>query len=225
MKIATWNVERLKHYSRLSEIQDACRRVNADIFVLTETDCRLRLNLPYVFETPRLPGGAALYAATENRVSIYSRYPILCCHKTFDENTAVCVELKTDVGSLFVYGTIIGVYGNRHPSFLPDLKKQMHDIAALADTGANVCVCGDFNLSLSDGYYFTAAGRNALLAQFSASGISVLTQAQPECIDHIAISTRLVEKHAVLVEEWNQDKRLSDHKGVSVALTTEEGGA
>ncbi len=40
MKIATWNVERLKHCASLDKLLQACERVRADILVLTETDTK-----------------------------------------------------------------------------------------------------------------------------------------------------------------------------------------
>lgn len=43
MKIATWNIERLKHYKQVDEIHDILVRVNADILMITETDIRISL--------------------------------------------------------------------------------------------------------------------------------------------------------------------------------------
>lgn len=85
MKIATWNVERLKHQSSLDKIISDIDAVQADILVLTETDERIKPNYRYSFHTPKLheapadyhmPGHykdyavADVYAATEKRVSI-----------------------------------------------------------------------------------------------------------------------------------------------------------
>ena len=47
MKIATWNVERLKHIAALDAIQSICNSLDADILVLTETDERLSPDYPY----------------------------------------------------------------------------------------------------------------------------------------------------------------------------------
>ena len=52
MKIATWNIERLKHKSHLNTLKADCNRVGADILVLTETDQRLRPDFKYCYETP-----------------------------------------------------------------------------------------------------------------------------------------------------------------------------
>lgn len=50
MKIATWNVERLKHKKTLSEIIAACEQVRADILVLTETDELVKPDYRYCFQ-------------------------------------------------------------------------------------------------------------------------------------------------------------------------------
>ena len=68
---------------------------------------------------------------------------------------------------MLVYGTIIGIYGNRHPSFQQSLVQQLDDIKRLSNSGIPLCVCGDFNCSFSDGYYFTKQGRETLLRTFS----------------------------------------------------------
>lgn len=44
MKIATWNIERLRHQKKLEEITSVCERVGADILILTETDTRVQLS-------------------------------------------------------------------------------------------------------------------------------------------------------------------------------------
>jgi Exonuclease III len=52
MKIATWNVERLKHKASLEEIRRLCEDCQADILVLTETDARLHPNYRSACHTP-----------------------------------------------------------------------------------------------------------------------------------------------------------------------------
>lgn len=219
MKIATWNVERLRHYSHLEDLRRACNESEADILVLTETDKRLRLDYRFLHESLPLTGETGIkYAPTENRVTIYTDYPCVRKHRTYDERNAVCVELETERGNILVYGTVIGIYGNRHPSFMADLRKQAEDIERLSCLGDGLCVCGDYNCSFSDNYYFTQAGRTLLLDTFKRSGLSVLTARMPECIDHIAISERIADVAMANIHEWNIDKTLSDHKGISVAF-------
>lgn len=219
MKIATWNAERLRHKKLLGEMLHSVDEVNADILVLTETDQRLHPKYRFCYETPRMaisqPG---FYAPTENRISLYTSYPCVRQHSTYDENTAICVELETEKGNLIVYGTIIGVYGNRHQTFLPDLMRQMDDLRRLTKLGSAVCFCGDFNCSFADNYYFTAAGRAAILNGLKDCNLSLLTADQPECIDHIALTEGFAGSTEVKIAEWNQSKTLSDHKGIAVSF-------
>ena len=219
MKIATWNVERLKHKKLLDEMLRSIKVVNADILVLTETDQHLYPKYLFCYKTPKLafckPG---YYAPTENRVSIYTNYPCIRRYSTYDENTAICVELETEKGNLIVYGTIIGVYGNRHETFLPDLMKQMDDLRRLSKLDKAICFCGDFNCSFADNYYFTVAGRTAILNGLKDCDLSLLTKNQTVCIDHIALTEHFVGNIDVKIEEWNQMKTLSDHKGIAVSF-------
>lgn len=125
MKIATWNIERLKHSKRSNEILSICNDLGADVLVLTETDEPIMPNYNYSILTEPLDGnGGILYKPTERRVSICTNYP--CVHKypTYDEKTSLCIELATPYGPLIVYGTIIGVFGNRHPRIKKICQKQ-----------------------------------------------------------------------------------------------------
>lgn len=55
MRIATWNVERLKHRRTLCDILLACEQARADILILTETDEQVRpSSFRYYFQTPKL---------------------------------------------------------------------------------------------------------------------------------------------------------------------------
>jgi endonuclease/exonuclease/phosphatase family metal-dependent hydrolase len=127
------------------------------------------------------------------------------------------------MGNLLIYGTIVGIYGNRHPSFDVDLTKQLGDLERLSARNANLCVIGDFNCTFADNYYYTKSGRNALLQSFADNRMALLTKDTPECIDHIAVSKRFVEGCTFTVEEWNCDKQISDHKGITVNITKNGG--
>lgn len=218
MRIATWNVERLKHYQEKDLMLSEIEKASADILVLTETDIRLMPDFPHYYQTPLLAGLQPIYYAdTENRVSVFSKYECLGHYETYDKNTAICVELATDRGNLLVYGTIIGITGNRRPDFIPDLKAQMEDVRRLTSEGHNICVIGDYNLSFSDGCYYTKEGRKLVEDTFSECGISILTRDRAECIDHIAVSDSFADK-VISVDEWNYDKKLSDHKGIVIEI-------
>ena len=215
MKIATWNVERLKHYKDLDEICHICNMIKADILVLTETDSRISLDYEYCYQTPLLAKSQSeFYSPTENRVSIYTNYKCKRQYPTYDEQTAICVELETERGGLLIYGTIIGIFGNREKSFKPDLEQQTEDIKNLTKNGANICAIGDYNLSFSDNYYYTKYGRDLIKDTFDEYGIRIITADRQECIDHIAISEKYIGDSRIHIDEWNYDKSLSDHKGI-----------
>ncbi len=219
MKIATWNVERLKHYADNNKLLAECEKCAADILVLTETDERLKPHYPYCYSTPLLRDlRPDYYHATENRVSIYSNYKCIKEYPTYDRFTSKCVELETEKGNLLVYGTIIGIYGNREKTFQSELVKQLEDIKKLCAAGHNLCFVGDYNLSFGDNYYFTKFGRETIQYSFAENNIRLLTSGVQECIDHIAISKSFCTGTEIQIEEWNQDKKLSDHKGISVEV-------
>lgn len=218
MKIATWNVERLKHKADLDKMISACRSVAADILVLTETDQRLHPDYRFCYATPTLTQQPINYAPSENRVSIYTNYPCVRQHRTYDADTSICVELETECGNVLVYGTIIGIYGNRHPSFNEDLRRQADDVSRLSRLGDGFFICGDFNCSFADNYYFTKLGRSILLETCAQNGIRLLTESVSECIDHVAVTAEFVGNSTIHIEEWNLDKSLSDHKGIAVTV-------
>ena len=80
----------------------------------------------------------------------------------------------------------------------------------------NLCVIGDYNITFSDNYYFTNFGRNELKKSFEENEIENYTQDLKETIDHIAISKKFNGDFKIETTEWNIDKKLSDHKGVSI---------
>lgn len=223
MKIATWNVERLKHKKSLEEIISTCNKVNADILVLTEYDENINLDYPYHECTPTPEplyfkgyDKPETYKPSEHRVSIYSKYKIIDTYKTFNDYTALCLELETEKGNMLVYGTIMGIAARRLP-YKEDIKGQLNDFCKFTDDGYNLCICGDYNCSFSDDYYYLSKEcRQRIRDTFSKCNIKLVTENQAECIDHIAISKNFVGECTPKIDEWNSDKRLSDHKGISV---------
>ena len=219
MKIATWNIERLKHRSKLEAITDILQEIDAGILILTETDTQVRLNnYTRCFSTPNLAEIAPkYYRDTETRVSIFTNYKLIRSFETYDKYTSLCVELETERGNLIVYGTIIGIYGNRHKNFSEDLHSQLADIEKLSKN-RNFCFAGDYNVSFADNYYFVKAGRDALNKIFVDNDMELLTKDRKECIDHIAVSKPFAAFFDIEVCEWNHDKSLSDHKGIYVDM-------
>lgn len=220
MKIATWNVERLKHKRDLEQITSLCEMSEADILVLTETDDRIKPAYGFCYKTEKLHKlDSTVYGLSENRVSVYTNYECIRIHETYDKYESVCVELKAGNGHLLVYGTVIGALGNRDSRFRTDLSAQIADLVRLSKYDLPICFCGDYNLSFGDNYYFTNEGRNMLSEVFGKIDIKILTRDVKECIDHIAVSNGFFDEASVRIREWNQDKKLSDHKGVEAEFT------
>ena len=86
MKIATWNIERLKHASKMERMRMVLEKQDADVLVLTEADTRLELpSYPYRIETE--PLSDPMYRASERRVIIHSKYPVVGHLPTYDPRT------------------------------------------------------------------------------------------------------------------------------------------
>ena len=228
MKIATWNLERLKHKKNLNHIVDAIKDINADILILTEYDEQVVFDYPYQEATEFIQEesfGENLnieYKPTERRVKIFSRYEIVKKIETFNKHTSVCVELKTPKGNLIVYGTIIGILGNRNANFKIDLANQIEDFKRIGSK-SNLCVAGDFNISFSDNHYFTIHGRNTLKEVFKELDMQIATAGIGKNIDHIAISNAFLQNKIPSNGWWNKKTKdaippLSDHMGVWATL-------
>lgn len=213
MRIAIWNIERLKHISEKNTIEKMCVDLDADILVLTEADNRISLDYEYVYETDVLPASFETASgkkieykeSSERRVVIYSKYPCVRVLNTKDRYTSIAVELGAPAGNVIVYGVIIGILGNRDANFNIDLENTVSDIRSLSKQGPLI-VCGDFNCSFFDSYYFTNHGRNTLQELFNESGMRIITSDCSECIDHIAVSNNLFQGKTATIYEWNQDK-------------------
>ena len=219
MKIATWNLARLKTKKNLDEIISILNNLDADILVLTETDNRVVLdNYKYVISTQSFHDvKPEHYEPTENRVAIYTNFEIVKELDTYDKYNSKCVILKTDYGNLIVYGTIIGIYA-KNRSFKENLIYQISDIYKISEMG-NICMIGDFNIRFTGNYTYSKLGMDLLNCTFRNKNIKLLTENVKQCIDHIAISEKFL-KNLVIEKpvEWNKEKILSDHKGISVNL-------
>ena len=216
MKIATWNIERLKHRKKLDRIVEVLNEVDADILVLTEADERVKLpqyEWMLLSDTTRDDS----FGYGEHRSIIYSKYGISVPVSLWSNCRSMCEAITTPYGELMIYSTIIGTYGNRRASFKTELEEQIFDFDLLVKDGP-LCIAGDLNISFSDNYYYTKHGRDELNACFERNNLVNLTAELPEAIDHIVVSKSFVKDRSVKLTEWNLDKSLSDHKGVCVEI-------
>lgn len=195
---------------------------------MTEYDEQVVLDYPYREATDFIQEesfGEKLnieYKSTERRVKIFSRYEIVHKIETFNKYISVCVELKTPMGNLVVHGTIIGILGNRNENFKIDLANQIEDYKRIGSK-TNFCVVGDFNISFSDGHYFTDHGRISLNNVFQELDMQISTASIQKNIDHIAISNQFLQNIIPSRGCWNEDTKnaippLSDHMGVWIKV-------
>ncbi len=107
MKIATWNLERPVDLAdkRVELIRQRIDQINADIWILTETNNKLRPGEQYHGLASTLIEDT--HKPNECRTAVWSRFPIISQVPTFDSKTAVCLEIDSPKGLMLVYGTII----------------------------------------------------------------------------------------------------------------------
>ncbi len=219
MKILTWNLERLqKNKNQL--ILEKLAEIDADILILTETNSLINPGSNYSsLSTEPLPKDfdGIKYKATEHRTTIWSKYSMHPSFKTFDSNTSVCADIKTPMGLLTVYGTIIGVFGGRGERFNTDIQGQLADFKKLS-ASENICIAGDFNVTFSGYTYPSHKARETLNDAFRHLSLTNTTAAISDTVDHIVLSENFAKQINSLPETWNGNKKMSDHIGVCITL-------
>jgi exonuclease III len=219
MRIATWNLERLIK-KKNQQILEKLNEINADILVLTETSSKIQLENYNFVSTEPLPNffDNIKYDNGENRVSIFTKYKILTQYKTFDNYTTVCADIETPNGRLTVYGSIIGVFGNRQPRFDNDLNGHLTDFERLISSNM-VCIAGDLNVVFSGRPWPSRRAKDTLLNAFDKYNLTNTTSQIDANVDHIILSNEFLRDKNIRIETWNIDKTLSDHVGHVLNLT------
>lgn len=218
MKIATWNLQRLQKRKN-NLILEKLVENDADILILTETNTAIQLDNYKSISTELLPTDfdGIKYKAGEIRVSILTKYNIAARHDTFDKFTTVCIDLETPFGLLTVYGSIIGVFGNRQPRFDDDLNGQLSDFENLFP-GRQVCFAGDLNTTFSGRPWPSNKARQILNDVFEEFKLTNTTVNIEDTVDHIVLSNDFLKNKVMQIETWNEDKKLSDHVGHMITL-------
>ncbi|MFV5699162.1 endonuclease/exonuclease/phosphatase family protein [Flavobacterium sp. ZT3R17] len=218
MKILTWNLERLiKNKNQL--ILDKLSELDADILILTETNSIINPGEGYsCIATESLSKGhdGIPYKSGENRTTIWTKYKIEKQYKTFANFTSVSAEIKTPLGLLNIYGTIIGVFGGKDERFKTDLESQLLDFKNLL---GNICIAGDFNVYMSGYAYPSHEARKKLNQIFDNLNLKCLTSEIADNVDHIVLSKDFIKNQKINIETWNLDKKLSDHIGICIHLS------
>jgi endonuclease/exonuclease/phosphatase family metal-dependent hydrolase len=224
MKIINFNIERLLILSKLKSIIELIKSYDADIIVLTETNSRLIDLGENYFAQHSKPlskhqDNVNFYREGENRVSIYSKYPIKRRIQTTDEFTSLAIELETTFGKLIIYATIVGIFGYSRDKdrFVKDFNEQESDFNKIF-TNENVCLIGDLNISLSGWIYPSKEYRENLSNIINQFDLDKSTGNLDDNIDHILISKKFINNRELKVEEFNSDKKLSDHIGICLTV-------
>lgn len=241
MKIATWNVWRLKTRARRIAVAGWLDRIDADVWVLTETDVALSPGPAYRCVTTALtdrPGRVG-----EQWVAIWSRLPIEPLGSSSDPSRSVAALVRPTSGPrVIVYGTVLpwtssrwhGLSGAGARAFCAALDAQRGDWEALRRRypDAELCVAGDLNQDLSDRHYYgSRVARQALRDALSSVGLVALTgdPADPvramapdrASIDHICVQRDSAHFAPPRLEVWPRgsepDRGVSDHYGVAVS--------
>jgi len=222
MKILSWNVERPNNNPNAVKntfIVNLIEKLNPDLIFLTETNaainfkeyyCHQSLELPPVYENQA-------YKPGENRITIFSKFPIEKTIATYDPYTAVCCEVNSGIGPLILYGSIIGSFGGKDDFFKKDLQQQQSEIENLAKHH-NVIYSGDFNISFSGFPYPSREVIYDMNDFFKANALRNITGGNENSVTHVVVSKALLNGKKIKQEMMEVGTQISDHNLVVVEI-------
>ncbi len=241
-KIANWNLERVAPgQTRAKRIDSVMSKVDADIWILTETHKDI---VPVSFYTAMNEEQDPRSKIGERWSAILSRYLIEPLDD-FVSDKIRCAAGKIEhpqIGVIIVYALVLpwigspwrGIASCDGAAFASALALYQSDWEKLqkAYPDAMHIVAGDFNQSLADWHYYgskqnrlrleVALKKNNFQAITSGMNDPVARDSSPHaCIDHICISKELATSVVTTMrfpDTQKPDKRLSDHFGVVVEL-------
>lgn len=238
MKIATWNVAYGISPSKNSRILKEMERVDADIWVLTETHDELRPPTQGTWcaiTSDDRPREAVEVREGSRWSTIWTRFPIIeTVRPHYDPARTTAGVIDTPLGRLLVFGTVLPWYQDVDRTVAEEIACQAEDWKAMLHSLGDVstCVAGDFNVNLGGPHYYGKdESKDAIRKSLGEQDLFVLTDfdhtgpAQFEefgLIDHIAVSELLAER-AGSAEIWQRDNErgetMSDHCGVAIEFT------
>ena len=216
MKILSWNIERLKinENDKMDFIKNLVVTENPELIFLTETNLTIDFGTEYFSlhsrELPEFHENQK-YKEKENRVSIFSKYPIIKMFQTYDEHTAICGKISTEFGQLILYGSIIGSFGGRGFHFENDLENQKNEVRKLE---GNVIYSGDFNIAFSGWKYPSTKVINETKLFFENENLEILTKENEDCAIHIVMNKDFLNDKKVTNKMIKIDRKISDHNAV-----------
>lgn len=244
LRIATWNIDRPTQtgWKKNPIIVEKLREIDADIWVLTETNAAIvpeskrpdplcgYVGLASLPESPSRPG--------QNRSTVWSRLGITRAIKTFDSDTAVCAEVETRIGPMLVYGTIITYWADRGKNNSNNWVEHQKEIGNHSADWMRIkkafpnhimCVAGDFNQNRDRTQWFLDPTGNQesvdqLTEELEMNSLICVTEQDMRKekgisranIDHICVSKHIAER----MKSYNcwQIENFT-HNGVSVEFS------
>jgi endonuclease/exonuclease/phosphatase family metal-dependent hydrolase len=242
VRIATWNLERPKQngWVKNQRCLDKIREIDADVWVLTETNAAIAI--PSDYEAVASASVSGYHAVGENLSTIWSRWKVLRSIPTFDPIWAVCAEVDSPFGAMIIYGTVI-TYANdkgisdtakRWEEHRRSIRQHHEDWLRIQKQYPNhlMCIAGDFNQSRDNsGWYEEKESVELLSTALHDLSVVCVTEENLQTkglsrstVDHICLSESL-QSYKVGVGAWEgttpENKKMSDHNGMFVDLQHE----
>ena len=202
MKILSWNLERPNNNLTSEKnifIIDIIEKINPDIIFLTETNSSINFKTYFSHQSIQLPKihEKQEYKNGENRVTIFSKFPIENISNTYDCYTAICCLIDSPIGKLTLYGSIIGSFGGRDKYFENDLKNQKVEIEKLARNQVKITEMNEF---------------------FDSNSLTNLTGDNKDSAIHIVLSEEILKNRIVSQKMIEIDRKISDHNLIIVEI-------
>ena len=222
MKILSWNLERPNNNLTSEKnifIIDIIEKINPDIIFFTETNSSINFKTYFSHQSIQLPKihEKQEYKNGENRVTIFSKFPIENISNTYDCYTAICCLIDSPIGKLTLYGSIIGSFGGRDKYFENDLKNQKVEIEKLA-RNQNLIYSGDFNISFSGFPYPSKVKITEMNEFFDSNSLTNLTGDNKDSAIHIVLSEEILKNRIVSQKMIEIDRKISDHNLILVEI-------
>jgi endonuclease/exonuclease/phosphatase family metal-dependent hydrolase len=238
MRLATWNLERVSSTEpRAHRLREVMRSIQADVWILTETDERLAPEqgmTALASATPERP-----HRSGERWVTIWTRgqsEPV----PTADPVRTACVRVPRQTAApLLIYGTVLPWRADIRfrplrggEAFCHALEQQANDWAALRVSYPDhiLCVAGDFNQEAARPCRVgTAKGLRALSQALADNDLICVTGGTNDplrrrtagargTIDHICLTSGAATLTS-RIDSWpDAIEGLTDHFGTSVEL-------
>jgi len=222
MKILSWNLERPNNNDNSIKnkfIIDLIEKINPEIIFLTETNSSINFKEYFCHKSMVLPEihEGQNYKPGENRITIFSKFPIENIIETYDSYTAICCRVNSEIGDLTLYGSIIGSFGGKDKFFKNDLQNQKYEIEDLAEN-ENVIYSGDLNISFSGFPYPSKDVIYEMNDFFNLNSLKNITSGNENSAIHIIASKEILKGKKLKQEMIEIESQISDHNVILVEM-------